>query len=372
METYNAGRRPRASLVIPVYNVERYLEQCLESACRQTLRDIEVVCVNDGSTDGSLAIIERFAAHDPRIRVVNKPNSGYGASMNRGLSEARGEYVGILESDDFMEPDALEKLVDAAEELDADVAKGNFNLYWSAPAERIEFFELVRERDCGRPVDTRAETRIFHQKPSIWSAVYRRAFLDDPAGDGSIAPIRFLETPGAAYQDTSFAFKALALARRATFLHDSVLNYRQDNESSSVNSRGKAFFVCDEYAEIERFLAALPEGNPARALGNVELAAKYDSYMWNYARLAPELRLPFLRRMADEFGASMRRDASFYDELKPWKRANLRAILDSPERFERDNAAYADAGALGRAKHYLKLGGPALLASYAAARLRHE
>ena len=85
--------RPLVSVLIPICNVEEYLEQCLESARSQTLRDIEVICINDGSTDGSLGIIQSFAARDERFRVIDKPNSGYGDSMNKGLEVARGEYV---------------------------------------------------------------------------------------------------------------------------------------------------------------------------------------------------------------------------------------------------------------------------------------
>ena len=100
---------PAVSVLVPIYNVERYLRQCLESLRDQTLADIEVICINDGSTDSSRDIIEGFLS-DPRFRVIDKPNSGYGASMNRGLDEARGRYLAILESDDFLDAPALERI----------------------------------------------------------------------------------------------------------------------------------------------------------------------------------------------------------------------------------------------------------------------
>ena len=117
---------PVVSLLVPIYNVERYLAECLDSALGQSLRDIEIICINDGSTDSSRKIIERYLQADSRVRVIDKPNSGYGASMNQGLDAARGEYVGILESDDFFESDALERLLDAARACDAQVAKADF------------------------------------------------------------------------------------------------------------------------------------------------------------------------------------------------------------------------------------------------------
>ena len=114
--------KPVVSLLIPIYNVERYLPECLDSAIGQSLGDIEIICINDGSTDSSPDIIAQYAAKDPRIKVIDKPNSGYGCSMNMGLHAASGDYIGILESDDFFDPDALETLCDAALKSGADVA----------------------------------------------------------------------------------------------------------------------------------------------------------------------------------------------------------------------------------------------------------
>ena len=110
---------PSISLLVPICNVERYLRECLDSAQGQTLTDIEIICINDGSTDSSLEIINEYASRDDRFIVIDKPNSGYGDSMNKGLSIAKGEYVGILESDDFFEPDALELMYKAAKSVDA-------------------------------------------------------------------------------------------------------------------------------------------------------------------------------------------------------------------------------------------------------------
>ena len=104
----SASSSPLVSVLVPICNVERYLDQCLESARMQTLKDIEVICINDGSTDGSLDIINSYVNRDPRFKVIDKPNSGYGDSMNKGLEMASGKYVSILESDDFLDPEALE------------------------------------------------------------------------------------------------------------------------------------------------------------------------------------------------------------------------------------------------------------------------
>ncbi|MFD1244677.1 glycosyltransferase family 2 protein [Paralysiella testudinis] len=90
------------SILVPVFNVEKYLRQCLDSIQSQTFKNFEVICINDGSTDTSLAILEDYAQQDTRFRIINKPNSGYGHSMNIGLGQCNGEYIGIVESDDYM------------------------------------------------------------------------------------------------------------------------------------------------------------------------------------------------------------------------------------------------------------------------------
>ena len=239
----NASGSPVLSLLIPIYNVQRYLRECLDSALAQTLKDIEIICINDGSTDNSPAIIREYMERDRRVKMIDKANSGYGDSMNHGLEMARGKYVGILESDDFMAPDALEKLVSAADSNNADFAKANFDLYWSKPEERRSLHEMFKAKDCGKPVHPSDTTQFFKQKPSIWSAVYRRDFLERNG-------IKFLPTPGASFQDTSFAFKVIACADKAVYLHDAVLSYRQDNENSSVNSSAKVFCVNTEYARL--------------------------------------------------------------------------------------------------------------------------
>lgn len=367
--TPHDGAAPLVSLLMPIMNVERYLPESLASARAQTLADIEIICIDDGSTDGSLAIMRAAAAEDGRIRVVEKANSGYGDSMNRALDLARGTYIGILEPDDIMYPDALERLVAAAETTGAEVAKGNFELFWSSPHERTEFFEVASEKRCAAPSCPLDEPFIFYQKPSIWSAVYRRDFLERNA-------IRFLPTPGASFQDCSFSFKVFASADRVAYVHEPVLRYRQDNEGSSVNARDKVFCTCDEYAEIERWIAheftAAHGKAAARDLARIAQVAKYDSYMWSYVRLAPGFRVAFLERMAAEFAGALERGTFSLEDLKPWKRANLSAIMRDPDGWARDNASYAGAGPVGRMLHYLKLGGPGLLVSFAMSRVRHE
>lgn len=112
---------PKVSVIVPIHNAEKYLEQCLNSILGQTLKDIEVICVNDKSTDGSAAILDSYAANEPRLRVLQSPGLGAGGARNIGLESAQGKYLSFLDADDFFEPDMLESAVAKAEEDQSDI-----------------------------------------------------------------------------------------------------------------------------------------------------------------------------------------------------------------------------------------------------------
>lgn len=354
---------PKVSVLVPICNVERYLEECLDSLVAQSFSDFEVLCINDGSTDGSLAIIQRYMETDDRFRVIDKPNSGYGASMNMGLANAIGEYISILESDDFFEPNALELLVDAAERNQSDVVKADFYLYWSTPQERDELFRIVDEQEVGHTMCPIDDLAIFFRKPSIWSALYRVSFLRDNGID-------FLETPGASYQDAGFNFKVWASAARATFIVDPILHYRQDNEKSSVNSAAKVFCVCDEYASMTSFVNDRLDGDP-RLMGILE-CMKFDSYMWNYDRLSGDLRGDFIVRASREFADDLDKGLVDFRLFDPWAAADLRLLASDPARFCELHERATGGGALGTVRRLLALGGPVLVFKTIVHKLGHK
>ena len=289
---------PEVSVLIPVCNVERYLDECLESAEHQTLENIEIICINDGSRDRSLDIIKEHAARDSRIKIIDKPNSGYGDSMNKGIELAEGRYIAILESDDYLDPEALKYMVSQADSQSLDVFKCNFWMYWSESLPQHAYrhnlyHEALTPAMVGLGPHCPADCPdIFWAKPSIWSALYRREFLNENG-------IRFLPTPGASYQDSSFTFKVFACARRVAYSGQAFLHYRQDNENSSVNSKGKVYCTCDEHAEIKRFLN---EDRPdlKAVFDPVRVRVKFQNYRWNFDRLEGEKKLEFLGRFRDE------------------------------------------------------------------------
>ncbi len=320
---------PKVSVVVPIYNVEKYLRECLDSLVGQTLKEIEIICVDDGSTDSSKEIIREYMQKDTRVKMIAKEkNSGYGNSMNQGFDMASGEYVGILESDDFAEPAMFEKLYETARENALDVVKSSFWFYYSTPKQYNEKYEVASKGtekrtfcpawDFDAPMEM---VEFFNMKRSIWSAIYKAEFIRRNG-------IRFLETPGASFQDTSFNFKVMALAGRVQTLREAFVHYRQDNEGSSINSQSKVFCVCEEYAEIQRFL----ETNPFNR-GMLECVAnriKYDTYMWNFDRLSPKFRYLFVERISGEFMDAFENgtmDSEFFETYK-WE--DVKKLTEDP------------------------------------------
>lgn len=272
------------SILVPVYNVERYLNQCLNSILQQTFRDFEVICINDGSTDHSLEIIKSFIAKDKRFKLIDKINTGYGHSMNQGLSQCQGEYISIIESDDYIKPDMLERLYTVAKENNLDVARCNYYIF-SKFSKKLnnDYIRDILANKVLKPLD---HIKIFYQPPSIWVNLYKREFIDK-------YKIRFLETAGASFQDTSFVFKVYALCKRFMFINEALLYYRIDNDGSSINNKSKAFCVCDEYQEILKFTKVHPQIYDKIKYHIPVL--RYNCYRWNFLRIDPSLRKSFLK-----------------------------------------------------------------------------
>ena len=118
------------SVIVTVHNAEKYLKECLDSVTTQTFSDIEILCMDGGSTDSSPQILSEYASRDARLHVINDPNTSYGHKVNEGIRYAKGMYIAVLESDDMYQPDMLERLFGIAEQYEADYVNGDyFNIF---------------------------------------------------------------------------------------------------------------------------------------------------------------------------------------------------------------------------------------------------
>lgn len=316
---------PRVSILVPIYNATTYLRQCLDSLVQQTLTDIEIICINDGSTDDSLQIIQEYMEQDSRIIIIDKPNSGYGDSMNKGIKQAHGEYIGIVEPDDYVELKTFEKLYDLAKEHNVDVVRADFYLQTAKKATKSNRIpsELANKLllHHSSPVATEPYSKIFTLPPAIWSAIYRRRFLLDNE-------IEFLATPGASYQDIGFSFKVWALAERVFLTTSAYYHYRLDNEQSSSNSMGKVKCVVTEYADIERFLKS---HKLYSELSGPMLAAKFGNYYWNWRRLKGNAAQEFYQTLYQEFTTANQSRLLHQTDFQPRRWHALQLILKHPK-----------------------------------------
>ena len=215
------------SILVPVYNAGGYLEPCLESLAAQTLSSVEVICVDDGSKDQSGEVLDKWAERDNRFVIIHQENAGYGVAMNKALAAAKGEYISIIEPDDWAETDMMEALLNLATSTGADIAKGTYYRERFGKTDLIDKFDGLSE---GLAYSTESIPQYILHAPSIWTALYKREWLIENG-------IRFSETPGASFQDLGFCIRTWLNANKIAITHKPVYHYREDNPNSSTRRK---------------------------------------------------------------------------------------------------------------------------------------
>lgn len=302
----------KVSILIPIYNVEKYLRQCLDSVVNQTLKEIEIICINDGSTDNSLSIINEYASQDERIKVIDKVNTGYGHSMNCGLKIAQGEYIGIVESDDFAELNMFEVLYEKAKANDVDIVKSNF---YAQIGNRFLFMENLINEPYEEIFSPKEHCNtIFQRQIAIWSAIYKREHLIKNE-------ITFNETSGASYQDVSFHFKATSSAEKIYHIKEAFLHYRKDNPDSSMKSPNKIYCIFDEFDEIKRYLSTKPDIEKIFASAFEDLKLRQSEF--HFTHIDDKFKFEFFERMKNEVKFESSIERIFYDYFETAQRTKL-------------------------------------------------
>jgi glycosyltransferase involved in cell wall biosynthesis len=211
----------KVSVIVPVHNVEKFLRQCLDTLISQTLAEIEIICVNDGSSDGSGAILDEYAAKDGRIVVVHQENLGQSVARNRGMDLAKGEYIGFVDSDDWVDLNYFEKLYDVAKKYDADISCCSFFRVYP-PSSRVRKKVVIAEegvfesvRDKYRITDT---PRMCH----VFNKIYRRSVLEKLG-------LKF--RPGIFFEDIPFSIRAIFFMKKLAVTPKTRYHYRANNDS---------------------------------------------------------------------------------------------------------------------------------------------
>ena len=216
---------PKASVIVPVYKVEEYLEKCVQSILAQTERDFELILVDDGSPDRCGALCDSLAQTDPRIRVIHQENQGLGGARNTGIREARGDWLLLVDSDDWIEPKILEKAMEAGLREEADLVMFAFRTVDEQGRELGVFREdMPKERGIG----LQEHKEALLTAPCAWNKLYRRSFF---RGTGLAYP------PRVWYEDLRTTPKLMAKAGRMVFLDEVGYNYlqRQGSIMKSAN-----------------------------------------------------------------------------------------------------------------------------------------
>lgn len=283
---------PKVSVIVPVYNNEKYLETCLNSIVRQKLKDIEIIIIDDGSTDKSAEICDKFALQDRRIKVIHNENKGLGYSYNLGIGTAEGEYIGFIESDDFTNERMYQDLYNLALEHNPDIVKSAWFDYQTDTNVREKNSQFT-EYNSYEVIRTSNFPNLLFGQASVWSAIYKKEFLKNNP------ECRYLETPGASYQDVSFTFKVLTLAKSIVVTPNAYVCYRKDNPDSSINSKDKPYEIFVEYKEIDSFLEKFP--NIKRYTNTIKLIGQQKNYLWSYDRIADHYKEEYLKRCTEDF-----------------------------------------------------------------------
>ena len=229
---------PKISIIIPIYKVEKYLRFCLDSLCVQTLKDIEIICVNDGSPDNCGEILNEYQKKDKRFYILNQENLGSGPARNNGLDHAKGEFLGFVDPDDWVSPNYFEILYNRATFCSADI---------SATANIIKVHKYQTKKSVGFQsekiiVSDQKRKNLIYRSGVIWNKVFKKKLVDK-------YNIRFADTKSTG-QDNPFNIISLATANKIATTTMGTYFYRVRSESA-INSRSlKDIGIVEIYNDI--------------------------------------------------------------------------------------------------------------------------
>ncbi len=290
------------SLIVPVYNVEDFLARCLDSCINQSYSDIEIICVNDGSTDDSLNILEHYQKLDSRIKIINKENGGLSSARNAGLNIAQGKYVMFVDSDDFISSVAIEKLFSNAEKYNSDF---------------VIFDYINAKKDCSTQITLDAselsEGNIYnidvipgdlynHIPISVWSKFYKTSFLKEN---------KIFFDEGLIFEDVAFFPKVYTKAKRITYLKEPLYSYTLSRDGQIMTSRGKKLVhIFDVYEIAEK--ALIESGYYQKCRHALELSMVAD-IIWKFDIIDSELKPEFFSQILKKYRNI---DYDYYKSIK--------------------------------------------------------
>ena len=326
--TDNGDQTDLVSVIVAAYNIADYIERGLNSIRNQTYHNLEIIVVDDGSTDDTGALCDRIASKDPRMQVIHKENGGPAEARNVGVARAKGSYIGFVDGDDWIDPDMYEKMLGALKEQHADIAICRYRRVYKTHTEDQSVDRVVLFEGQEALQYYVQETKEYDIQNAAWNKLYRREILTD---------ITF--PVGKWYEDIMFATMVLSHAKRCVYLDTAYYNYIIDREGSIMNTQINPRTFTDQipaYYEKTEFL---------KKLGRQDLADIHDYFFYKrlllfYSRLE-KLDIPdrdkFLEQLTQIIHDNREQYARAYScpvaDSRDYKKMKL--ILKSPARYSR-------------------------------------
>lgn len=280
------------TVIITIHNAEKYLEECLTSVRNQTYQNIEILCVDGGSTDSSPIILKSHQEHDSRICIINDSNTSYGHKVNIGIKQAQGKYIAVLESDDMYELYMLEKLIEIAERYHTDIVNAEFRYFYTVNNKKFYIpHQMFHKQPYNCLIEQREQPENLEIPERYWTGLFSKDFLKREK-------IKLNETPGASFQDMSFRFLTSILADRVYHLDIPVYRYRMDNPDSSMKDPSKTLIIADEHDYLKKEL--LKRNIKNCYIWKMAYYWKYMDFYGNISRLQGTGRIALFERYQKE------------------------------------------------------------------------
>lgn len=307
---------PKVSVIMPVYNGEKYLEQCMDSVCAQSMKEIEIICVDDGSSDRSLGILQKYADKDSRVKIITQQNGGAGKARNTGMKKATGEYLIFLDSDDFFEKDMIAKAYEEAEQYQADFVVFNSDQYHMDTKKYVQNPWVVRKRDIPpyMPFSFRELTdNVFKTFVGwAWDKLYKRSFVEKHG-------LYFQEQRTT--NDMLFVFSSIVLAEKIVFLDEILVHQRRGGKESLSVTREKSWFCF--YDALIALRNRLKNENLYWLLEKDYINYALHFALWNYKTLKEPTKKLLHDKLSQEWFAEL-------------------GIADKPQKYFYNQAEYKE------------------------------
>lgn len=316
----------KVSIIMPSLNVVEYIHDCMESVIHQTLNDIEIICVDAGSTDGTLEILQEYVQKDERVKLIISDKKSYGYQINLGMKSATGEYIGILETDDIINLKMYETLYQYAKKYDLDIVKADFYRFVIEDGVMKKEYVNIAQTEMYNKVLTNNNVGDIITKAALytWSGIYKKSFL-------LINNIRHNETLGASYQDNGFWFQTMATAKRVYFLNQPFYMLRRDNPNSSIFSKGKVYCIRDEYEFVLNYLKQ--NTDLYQSVIAYYWWARFGAYRYSYRRIAIEYKEEFIMHFQQTFMEAKEKGELEQNVFSKTSWHDLEQILNDPIKY---------------------------------------